>query len=68
MPQRYCKCRFACKIRTWDFPVHGHVVGLVTDVANDALELRDGFEGRAELPGLFSDSGVHCEGGALGRR
>ena len=66
LPLRYCKGRFACKVPTWDLPVHGQVAGLITDVVNDALELRDGMGDRAELPRLFGDSGVHCEGRLLG--
>ena len=39
LPLRQRTRRFAGNILTWNLPVHGHVVGLITDVLDDALEL-----------------------------
>ena len=60
LPLRYCSGRFACGVPTWSLPAHGHVQGLIAEVAGDVVAPRNGRVGvvRAQLPGLVGVSGV----------
>ena len=63
---RYCSDRFACRVPTWSLPAHGHVQGLITEIAGAVVVSRNQQVDRAQLPGLVGCSRVLCGMGILG--
>ena len=41
LPLRYCSGRFACQVPTWSLPAHGHVQGLIAEIAGDVVVPRN---------------------------
>ena len=60
LPLQYCSGRFACRVPTWSLPAHGHVQGLIAEIAGAVVVSRNEQVGRAQLLGLVGGSRVLC--------